>query len=176
MDLGRQSYFELFSLPESFDLDREALDRAHRLLQGRYHPDRYVNADERERRLALQLTSLINDAYQTLCSPLRRAAYLLSLHGVNPEEVDQAQLGGDFLHRQLALREELEDIRAGGALEALDAFKKGVQTELDEGFAQFRRYFLDARYCEARPVYNRLQFLARLREEVDQAEEKLLDY
>ena len=39
-----QNHFDLFGLPATFDVDLAALDAAYREVQGRVHPDRFVNA------------------------------------------------------------------------------------------------------------------------------------
>ncbi|WP_435338056.1 hypothetical protein, partial [Acinetobacter sp. LH3_13] len=39
------------------------------------HPDRFADASEREQRLALEQSASLNEAYQTLKSPTKRARY-----------------------------------------------------------------------------------------------------
>ncbi|MEK9649239.1 MAG: Fe-S protein assembly co-chaperone HscB [Gammaproteobacteria bacterium] len=85
MSLASLNFFEIFSLPASFQVDVSSLEAQYRKLQAEYHPDRFSCAADSERVQALQLASLINDAYETLKSPLKRAAYLLTLNGVDPE-------------------------------------------------------------------------------------------
>ena len=176
VDISSQNYLEIFALEDTFHLDMPRLTHEYRQLQARYHPDKFVGADDRERRVALQYTSILNDAYETLKSPLRRAAYLLSLHGVDPEENVQAHLGGDFLLRQMQLREELEEIEQSESMEQLDAFKAQVEEETDTYISRFAGLYAEGQYNEAKPVYSRLQFLCKLHSEVDETEEKLLDY
>src|SRR5690606_15056315 len=74
-----RSHFDLFAQPEMFTIDRAALDARYRELQAQYHPDRYASGSDAEKRLALQVATHINEAYQTLKSPLSRARYLLQL-------------------------------------------------------------------------------------------------
>src|SRR3989304_4912609 len=87
----QQNFFELFGLPARFELDSEQLDRAYREIQAAVHPDRFVNAPEAERRVSMQQATHVNDGYRTLRNPIRRAAYLLRRHGVDPQfETDTA--------------------------------------------------------------------------------------
>ncbi|HKJ76321.1 MAG TPA: Fe-S protein assembly co-chaperone HscB, partial [Gammaproteobacteria bacterium] len=70
-----QNYFELFGLPEGFEVDSETLSLRYRDLQRALHPDRFAGASDRERRLSVQQTARVNEAYRTLKDPLARARY-----------------------------------------------------------------------------------------------------
>jgi len=85
MDSGR-NHFELFGLPVAFEVDMTRLAETYRELQRALHPDRFANASDRERRLSVQQAARVNEAYQILRSPLRRARYLLELRGVEFDE------------------------------------------------------------------------------------------
>lgn len=74
------------------------------------HPDRFANAEEPEKLRAVQLSSYLNEAYETLKSPLRRAAYLLSLRDIDVEQVNQNDLSMDLLLEQIQLREKLDEL------------------------------------------------------------------
>ena len=66
----------------TFDIDTAELAVRYRELQRRVHPDKFANASDQERRLSLQMTAQVNEAFQTLKDPVRRGRYLLSLRGV----------------------------------------------------------------------------------------------
>lgn len=170
------NYFELFSLPVSFQVREDILDRKYQKLQATYHPDRYINAEESKRVQAVQTTSLINDAYNTLKSPLKRASYLLELSGVDAEKHNQVHLQEEFLLRQLELREALEVLRGNEDEAGLAALKASTNNETIEALAQFETCYLAGDMEEAKSVYYKLQFLFKLLEEIDTAEERLLDY
>ena len=88
-----QNFFQLFDLPESFDLDVAHLSAKYRDMQTEIHPDKFAGAAEQEKMRAVQMTSYINEAYSTLKSPIKRAAYILSLRGMDTESVNQNDLG-----------------------------------------------------------------------------------
>ena len=128
-----QNHFELFQLPAAFDVDMDALDAAYREIQGRVHPDRFVNASDAEKRVAMQWATRANEAYQTLRNPMLRARYLCELHGVDLQTESNTAMPMAFLMQQMEWREELGDARAAkdaGALDALDAQVRGERKQL----------------------------------------------
>lgn len=101
--------FELFELERRFALDVGELDRRWRLLQGEVHPDRFVGEGAAAKRLAMQWSVRVNEAYQRLKDPLRRAAYLCELGGVAIEAERNTAMPAAFLVQQLEWREALDD-------------------------------------------------------------------
>jgi molecular chaperone HscB len=94
-----------------YDVDIPALERQFRELSLKLHPDRFAQADARERRLSLEQSTALNEAYRTLKDPSRRAFYLLKLHGVDLDREDagaQREMPMEFLEEVMELREELE--------------------------------------------------------------------
>lgn len=104
--------FEIFGLQPAFALDREALDARWKDLQREAHPDRFAMADAPAQRQAMQWSVRINEAYQRLKDPLRRAAYLCELKGVPIQAENNTAMPAAFLMQQMQWREELEE--AGG--------------------------------------------------------------
>lgn len=176
MDISKKNYFQLFSFDESFQVEVESLDQAYKALQALYHPDKVVNSNAAERLQALQISSILNDAYTTLKSPLKRAAYLLTLHDVDPEENNQAHLGSDFLFKQIELREHLETLSQREDIDGLEEFKLSIEKEVQSYLNGFEQHYLQKNYTDAKPVYSKLQFLYKLLSEIDTLEESLLGY
>ncbi len=103
-------YFELFGLGRSFSIDLGRLESDYRVLQGRFHPDRFAAASAADRRLSLEISTHINSAYLTLRQPLSRARYLLTLAGAGLTDNNTPMPAG-FLMRQMELRESMDDAR-----------------------------------------------------------------
>ncbi|MEE8343684.1 MAG: Fe-S protein assembly co-chaperone HscB [Gammaproteobacteria bacterium] len=131
-----ESHFELFGLPQSFEVNLAKLDRIYRDLQRSVHPDRFTNASEQERRISIQQAARINDAYAILKDPLSRGRYLLELHGHEFNDENSTTRNTEFLVEQMELREVLADVRDSddpmGALNALmdritDRLKESTQ-------------------------------------------------
>jgi molecular chaperone HscB len=118
-----QNHFELFHLPQRFEIDTEALDRAYHEVQNQAHPDRFASASGAEKRVAMQWATRANEAYQTLKNPLARAKYLCELNGVDLQVESNTAMPPAFLMQQMEWREALEDAHAAkdvGELENLE--------------------------------------------------------
>jgi molecular chaperone HscB len=102
-------HFSLFGLPQRFEIDVAALERAHKTVQARVHPDRFVAASPAERRVAMQWATRANEAFAVLRSPLRRAAYLCELRGVRIEAETNTAMPREFMMQQMELREALDE-------------------------------------------------------------------
>jgi molecular chaperone HscB len=113
--------FVLFGLPERFALDRADLDARWRKLQGSAHPDKFAADGAAARRVAMQWSVRINEAYRRLREPLTRAAYLCELRGAPIEAHSNTAMPADFLMQQMSWREALDDVRSEAEVAALEA-------------------------------------------------------
>lgn len=111
--------FELFELPRAFAVDRSELDERWKNLQREAHPDRYAAADAPAQRRAMQWSVRINEAYQRLKDPLRRAAYLCELHGAPIQAENNTAMPAAFLMQQMEWREALDEATTLAQLEAM---------------------------------------------------------
>ena len=105
-----KNYFELFGLPVGFRLDKAALSERYRELQRVVHPDRFASGSDQERRISLQQATLVNEAFESLKDPLKRAQYLLQLNGIHDEGRETTK-DTAFLMEQMELREALAEAR-----------------------------------------------------------------
>jgi molecular chaperone HscB len=161
-----QNHFELFGLPSRFALDAAALEARYHELQREVHPDRFAAAPELERRASMQLATRVNEAYQTLKSPLKRAVYILRLRGVDPEFETNTAMPPEFLMEQMSWRERIE---AGSENpEALVRLRGGLRDESGKIYEKLRgqldRGGDDAAASEATRM---LMFYEKLAEEID---------
>jgi molecular chaperone HscB len=121
--------FSVFGLPPSTEIPLPALEKRFRSLALKLHPDRVTGQDGRERRLSLEQTTALNEAYKTLKDPVRRSYYLLKLQGVSLEEEGKGQgapaMPMEFLEEVMVLREKLESLR--GKPEEIRAMADGVR-------------------------------------------------
>ena len=113
------SDFELFGLPQRFGQDRAAIDERWKALQREAHPDRFAAQGAAAQRSALQWSVRINEAYQRLKDPLRRAAYLCELLGAPIEAQSNTSMPAEFLMEQMEWREALDEASGEEELDAL---------------------------------------------------------
>lgn len=168
-------YFAIFGLPVDYELDRDALSERYRELQRTVHPDRYAQASDQERRLAMQRATQINEAYRVLQDPLTRARYLLELQGVAWDDEQLTVQDPAFLMEQMELREALEAVGEGDdALDRAAALIDEVNEHIRVGLGQLRKHFSSADAQDAaKSATVKLQFLYKLRAEAEALEAKL---
>ena len=114
------SDFELFGLPERFEQERDAIDARWKQLQREAHPDRFAAQGAAAQRVAMQWSVRINEAYQRLKEPIKRAAYLCELRGAPISAENNTAMPAQFLVEQMEWREALDEARGQKDLDALE--------------------------------------------------------
>jgi molecular chaperone HscB len=158
--------FTLFGLPPRFSLDRGALDARWRALQAEVHPDRFAADGASAQRVAMQWAVRVNEAYRRLKDPLARATYLCQLRGAPVRAEDNTAMPADFLHRQMAWREALDEADGLAAVQALD---DEVDADERHRFAEVAKSLdeSDDPAAAARQV-RALMFVARFRRDLEE--------
>lgn len=111
--------FELFGTPEQFAQDRVTLDARWKELQREAHPDKFASHGAAAQRVAMQWSVRINEAYQRLKDPIKRATYLCELHGAPINAENNTAMPADFLMQQMELREALDEVDSADQLDQL---------------------------------------------------------
>lgn len=111
--------FELFGLEQRFKQDRTLLDSRWKDLQRQAHPDKFTAQGTAAQRVAMQWSVRINEAYQRLKDPLKRAAYLCELHGAPVNAENNTAMPAAFLMEQMQWREELDEAQGAQDLEQI---------------------------------------------------------
>ncbi len=128
--------FELFGLKQQFSQERTELDARWKDLQRQAHPDKFVAQGAAAQRLALQWSVRINEAYQRLKDPLKRAAYLCELGGVPVNVQGNTGMPMEFLLQQMQWREALDAAPSPEVLEALRGEVDAAQHHLLQACAE----------------------------------------
>lgn len=157
--------FELFAVPRRFAQDRAQLDARWKELQREAHPDRFAAQGPAAQRVAMQWSVRINEAYQRLKDPLKRAAYLCELHGAPIRAEDNTAMPAQFLMQQMQWREALEEAESPAQLGALeddmDGERRAATTRLQQLIDEQQDWAGAAREVRA------LMFIARFGEGIE---------
>lgn len=103
------NYFEFYKIPMSFSVDAEALQKRFYALSKEYHPDFYTLESEEKQAEVLRLSTLNNEAYQTLRDEDLRMKYVLTLREALGEEGSN-KLPPDFLMEMMEMNEGLMEL------------------------------------------------------------------
>ena len=173
LDFNR-NHFELFGLEPGFAIEARALEQAYRNIQSEVHPDRFAHAGEAEKRLSMQWTTRVNEAYQTLRRPFERANYLLELQGIHAMDPGNTQMPPDFLMQQMEWREALAEAKAARSIDGLDGLGRDVRARCAALLAELGA-LLDERhdYVQAAGVLRKYRFMEKLLTEIDAAYEEI---
>ena len=138
---GNTDHFQRLGFSREFDVDGDLLERRYVGMQRHLHPDRFAIRPARERALAQAQSVSLNEAYETLKDPLKRAVYLLSLNGgdVLPDR-EQTVQDKALLMDVMERREALAGAKSLAAVERLaaeaGAEAVGVLADVSAAFAR----------------------------------------
>lgn len=174
-------YFTLFNLPVDYQIDVHSLVPRYQELQRQFHPDRFATASENEKLQALQQTATVNEAYQTLKHPLRRAEYLLSLHDIDVQNEQHTMHDTAFLMEQLELREELDLLSKRIKQEPVEsedrllAFSGRVAKMVKQRSEKLVQALAEQQWQAAADTVRKLRFLDKLQQQIERIEEQLFE-
>lgn len=139
---AKADHFAVFGVPRTWALDEVMLEQRYKELTKVLHPDRFARADPQARRASLERSVQLNEAWRCLKDPIRRAEYLLALHGIDigergggtRQQSDHATLPvpAVLLMEVLELREALAAAHAAKDLSETEALIAKVRSRLDE--------------------------------------------
>ncbi|GLX79729.1 co-chaperone protein HscB [Thalassotalea insulae] len=171
--------FEIFGLEEKFAIDVDALTERYQSIQKNVHPDRFAHGSDQEKLLAAKKSTQVNDAYQTLKKPLKRAQYMLELRGVDMPSEQASFSDNAFLMRQMELREMLEEVKFADDIDAaVFEVSQVLETEFEQLYKEMQIALLensDASNQSASEILRKLKFYQKLHLELDRLEDLLFD-
>jgi molecular chaperone HscB len=157
--------FALFDVPMQFAQDRAQLDARWKALQREAHPDRFAAEGAAAQRVAMQWSVRINEAYQRLKDPLKRAAYLCELQGAPVQAENNTAMPASFLMQQMQWRENLEDTVSAHGLEVLAQEVAQTQRQVLQSVADLLDLAKDP--AQAVGQVRALMFIDRFTQEVN---------
>lgn len=160
------SDFELFGLPQRFAQERSEIDRRWKDLQREAHPDKFAAQGASAQRAALQWSVRINEAYQRLKDPLKRARYLCEQLGAPIDAESNTSMPPEFLMEQMEWREALDEASGEAALEELS---DRVAAKRREMLARIQQLLdLEADAPAAAQQVRALMFIERFAHDIEQ--------
>ncbi|MBT4990068.1 MAG: Fe-S protein assembly co-chaperone HscB [Rickettsiales bacterium] len=106
------NFFIKFGYPVTFDINPTDCKNRYLKMQSQVHPDLFVKKSEIEQTLALNVSSYLNDAFNTLKDNLSRSKYILKLHNIDIDNHANSYFieSPEFLDEILDLNEEQSQI------------------------------------------------------------------
>jgi molecular chaperone HscB len=141
-----RDFFEVLGVPRKYHQPTEALEQRYLALSKQLHPDRFAKAPPRERLLAVQKTTDLNDAWRVLRDPVKRAEYLSKLEGFDVADEKSASVKASpaLLMEMMEKNEELAEAVAAGDAARVAAVTGEVGEAraaalgiVDEGFGRY---------------------------------------
>ncbi len=163
--------FTLLGLPPRFAQDRPLIDNRWRELQAQVHPDRFAAEGAASQRVAMQWAVRVNEAYQRMRDPLKRAAYLCELNGAPVNAENNTAMPPGFLMQQMEWREALDE---ASSLSDVEALADAVTTHRKEALVRLQITLDEQRdFIAAAQQVRALMFVERFADDVDRRLEAL---
>lgn len=159
------TFFSLLNLPTAYALDLSQLEQAWREASARVHPDRFATASAAEKRIAMQWAARINQAYDVLKNPVKRAVYLCELAGQAVDAENNTRMDTAFLMKQMQWRETLDEVRNDPA--GLTQLAETIHQE-QQALERCLTELLDNKkdYVTASEKVRQLMFVAKIQQEI----------
>ena len=170
---AKVDFFEALELKQSMRLSRGEIDKAFREISKLVHPDRFAKDETPQRKLALQHSERVNQAYKVIKNDQTRAEHLLELRGVEVAAQTERTEDKAFLLELLEKQEMIEEIKDLDQLtEQKDTSKKrhkALIKRLEQIFDE-EQGSLD----EARSSLIELRYIRRMLQLIESKEEELI--
>ncbi len=163
------NHFSTFDLPPAFKVDATQLASRYRDLQAAVHPDRFVNATDAEKRVAMERAVEVNEAFTTLKDPVRRAMHLLELVNIDGMDEKNTAMPFDFLAEQIEWREALADAKLKEDEERLEEMSGELTGMLGSLGHTFAAAYIGEHFAVATTLARKMRFVQKLIEESESA-------
>ena len=157
MDILKQNFFELFNIEISVDINKSDLDEKVKILQNNFHPDKFTNGSDFEKRLALQISSYINDGYKILGDIVLRVEYILKINNfIKDESTTINDIG--FLQEQIMYNELIESLKENLEENVIDDNLSGIKLKLKNTIDNIKLSYQDREFEDMWQNLSKLRF------------------
>jgi len=157
MDILKKNFFELFNLDISIDINKSELDERVKILQSKFHPDKYVSGSDLEKRLALQISSHVNDGHKILSDIVLRIEYILKINNFIKDESKTIN-DINFLKEQIEYNELVESLGEDSDNDLIDRHLAKVKVLLKETIDNIKHSFKSKDFEEMWQNLSKLRF------------------
>lgn len=165
------NYFEFFDIPVAFKIDEAELKRRFYENSKKYHPDFYTLESDEKQAEILELSTLNNEAYQTLSDFDRRLKYILELKNALAEE-GKNKVPQDFLMEMMEINESLmelefdfDEAKYAEAMQQIKAQESNIYAEVESLIEHYDdEKATDAELSAIKDFYLKKRYLLRIRE------------
>ncbi len=163
--------FAMFSLAADYLPDPSRLEPEYLRLQRLLHPDRFPRAEKKEKMVAQMACASVNQAYETLRDPVRRAVHLLERVGVKAEAGGEKTIQDpELLMRAMEDREALAEARDTDRIDAIADSAKSEEKDVIRALADLWR---GQKWDDMNRQLTRLKYLIKLGDEIATARRRL---
>jgi molecular chaperone HscB len=158
-------YYDALGLEPQLSVEADDLKKRFYERSRQWHPDRFSRASAEEQESALEMTSVLNDAFRTLRDPISRAEYFLKESGIELSKEAPPELLEEVFELNMAL-EELREGDESAKPQLVEARKRFVEMRkaIDQQLgAAGDRGELD----EVRALLNRRRYISNLIRDVE---------
>jgi molecular chaperone HscB len=161
------NYFELFNLPVSLQVDKQALSKKYFELQKQYHPDFFTQQDEADQKEALEKSSLVNKALKILQNPDQTIQYVLQLKGLLTEN-EKYNLPPGFLMEMMELNEKLDDADIDTFKQEVDLLETDLKNEVKDIIENYKDENISTEMLlKIKEYYFKKKYLHRILDRLD---------
>ena len=165
------NYFEFFDIPIAFIIDEAELKKRFYENSKKYHPDFYTLESDEKQTEILELSTLNNEAYQTLADFDRRLKYILELKNALAEE-GKNEVPQDFLMEMMDINEVLMELefdfdkaKYAQALKQIKAQESSIYAEVKSLIENYDdKKATEAELSAIKDFYLKKRYLLRIRE------------
>jgi molecular chaperone HscB len=163
------TYFELFNIPVSLQVDIASIKSKFYELSRKYHPDFFSQATEAEQEEALEKSSLLNKAFKVFNNKEETLKYVLQLKGLLEDE-EKYKLPSAFLMEMMELNEALMDAKMEAdepTISNLKSHISSLENQLYENIESIIENFKDGvstqeELLQVKDYYFKKKYLARI--------------
>ncbi len=122
--IGKTNPYDIFSLKKNYKIDYDELESQYFRLQNIFHPDKFINSDNNEKKISAIESSNINNAYNLLNDNVGRINLLLRSKGLKEFSEDNKSFSDNVL------LEEVMELQSRCLKIESDNEKKEIRLEL----------------------------------------------